>query len=156
MPLIKNAAGTTLTQTVYTGAHATNDLGNSYTVPYDIFLEERFPGQPWASTRRRKSLKYRAGQVITQTQLNDLYAEPTFVSIAPTGGTTAGSTAVTITGTNLDNVTSVTIGVAATSVVATSETTITAVTGATTAGAKNVVIVTPAGTATGTGAYTYA
>lgn len=155
MSLIKNAAGTTLTQAVYTAAHTTNSLGSDYTVPFDIYIEERFPSSPWSSTRRRKSLKYRANQRITQAQLNDLYLEPTITSTSPSGGTTAGGTAVTITGTNLGDTTGVTIGVAATAVTPISDTQVTCTTGATTAGAKNVVLTTPAGSVTQTNGYTY-
>jgi PGF-pre-PGF domain-containing protein len=79
---------------------------------------------------------------------------PTFTSITPNSGTTAGGTAVTITGTNLLGATGVTFGgTAATSYTVDSATQITAVTPAKAAGAVNVVVTTPGGTATG--AYTY-
>lgn len=154
---IKNAAGTVITQTAYTGAHTTNSLGSDYTVPYDIYEETRFPSSPWSSTRRKKVLKYRQGHRITQAQLDALYAEPTWGSISPTGGTTAGGTACTITGTNLGEATAVTFGgTAATAVTPISDTQVTCTAPAQTAGAKNVVVTTPAGTATGTNVFTYA
>ena len=157
MALIKNAAGTTLTQTTYTAAHTTNSLGSDYTVPYDIYEESRFPTSPWSSTRRRKILKYRAGQRITQAQLDALYAEPTATpALSPASGTTAGGTTVTITGTDLGDTTGVTFGgTAATSVTPISDTQVTCVTPAKTAGALNVVITTPAGSVTKTNGYTY-
>ena len=70
-------------------------------------------------------------------------AGPTFTSIAPTSGPSAGGTPVTITGSNFVAGPSfgVTIGsVAATSVVRVDATHITAVTPAGTAGAKDVVV----------------
>jgi PGF-pre-PGF domain-containing protein len=79
---------------------------------------------------------------------------PTFTSISPASGTTAGGTTVTIIGTNLLGATGVTFGgTAATSYTVDSATQITAVTPAKAAGAVNVVVTTPGGTATG--AYTY-
>jgi PKD repeat protein len=83
-------------------------------------------------------------------------AVPAFTSIAPTTGPITGSTAVMITGTNLLGATAVTFGgTAATGVSVVNATSITATTPAHTAGAVDVVITTPNGTATGTGAYTY-
>ena len=80
----------------------------------------------------------------------------TISSVSPTSGSTAGGTAITITGTSLTNVTSVTVdGVAATSVVVVSSTSVTAVTPAGTVGAKNVVVTTPNGTASAADAFTY-
>ncbi|WAC04627.1 MAG: IPT/TIG domain-containing protein [Methanoregula sp.] len=81
---------------------------------------------------------------------------PTFGSILPTSGTTAGGTGVTITGTGFTGATAVTFGgTAATSFTVVSDTSITATTPAHAAGAVDVVITAPGGTATGTGAYTY-
>ena len=83
-------------------------------------------------------------------------AAPTFTRIAPPNGPIAGVTGVTITGTNLAGATSVTFGTAAaTNVTVVSDTSITATTPGHAAGAVDVVITTPNGTATGTGAYTY-
>lgn len=81
---------------------------------------------------------------------------PIIASIAPTSGTTLGGTAITITGTNLTGASSVTVGgVAATSVVVLSDILITAVTPAGIAGAKDVVVTTPLGTASATAAFSY-
>ncbi|WP_433060829.1 IPT/TIG domain-containing protein [Dactylosporangium sp. CS-033363] len=82
---------------------------------------------------------------------------PTATSISPDTGSTAGGTAVTITGTNLSGVMGVTFGGnAATSVVAVSATTVTAVTPAHVAGNVPVSVATMLGSATVTGGYTYA
>ncbi|MER7690941.1 IPT/TIG domain-containing protein [Streptomyces sp. NPDC097610] len=82
-------------------------------------------------------------------------AVPTITSVAPPSGPTAGGTGVTITGTNLDSTETVTFDgvVAPFSVV--SSTTLSAVTPPGTAGAVDVVVTNPAGTATDTGAFTY-
>jgi len=83
-------------------------------------------------------------------------ALPTVTSIAPPTGPTVGGTGVTITGTDLIGATSVTFdGIAATGISVVSGTSITATTPGHAAGAVNVVVTTPNGTATGTGAYTY-
>ena len=87
---------------------------------------------------------------------------PTVTAIGPNGGsianggTTAGGTQVTITGTNFTGATSVTIGgTAANFVTVLSSTSITAVTPAHAPGAVNVVVTTPAGAGTGTNLFTY-
>jgi hypothetical protein len=81
---------------------------------------------------------------------------PEFSSINPTSGSSLGGRSVTITGVNLTGATGVTIGgSAATSVVVVNDTTITCVTPAHAAGASDVVVTTPAGSDTGTAAYTY-
>lgn len=84
-------------------------------------------------------------------------AAPTVTGISPGTGSTAGGTAVTITGTGFVSGATVSIGgAAATSVVVSSDTTITAVTGAHGAGTVDVVVTNPGG-ASGTKslAYTY-
>lgn len=81
---------------------------------------------------------------------------PTITSITPNTGSTAGGTSVVIAGTNLLGATVVTFGgTTATSIVIT-DTAITCATPAKTAGAKDVVVTTPAGSVTSTGGYTYA
>ena len=82
---------------------------------------------------------------------------PTVSSINPTSGTTAGGTAVTITGLNFRANATVNIGgVAATSVNVVNDTTITAVTGAHAAGVVDVVVTnSDATTDTLAGAFTY-
>ena len=81
---------------------------------------------------------------------------PVFTSAAPVYGTVAGGNGVIITGTGLTGASSVSFGVtAATSYTVDSDTQITAVAPAHAAGAVNLVIITPGGTATGTNAYLY-
>lgn len=72
------------------------------------------------------------------------FAQPTVVSKSPSGGTTAGGTALTITGTDFPADATVDIGgAAATSVVVVDSTTITCVTPARTAGAKAITVDSP-------------
>jgi gliding motility-associated-like protein len=83
-------------------------------------------------------------------------APPTISSISPTAGSTAGGTAVTITGTNFTGATGVTFdGIAATGLTVNSPTSVTVNAPAGTAGVKDVMVTTPGGSATATNAYTY-
>jgi hypothetical protein len=71
-------------------------------------------------------------------------AAPTVTSVSPSSGTTAGGTAVTVTGTNFMTGATVTFGgTGATNVVVVSATQITATTAAHAAGAVNVVVTNP-------------
>ncbi|MGA7797753.1 MAG: IPT/TIG domain-containing protein, partial [Methanoregula sp.] len=84
-------------------------------------------------------------------------AFPTITGISPTAGPIVGGTSLTITGTSFTGATSVTIGgKPASSFKVTSATTITATAPAGSVGAVDVTVTAPGGTATGTGAYTYA
>ena len=75
-------------------------------------------------------------------------------SVSPSFGSAAGGTAITIAGKNFTGATSVMIGgIPATSFVVVSSTTITAVSPIGSAGAKDVVVTTPAGTATLVGGF---
>lgn len=84
------------------------------------------------------------------------YPVPTMTGIDPVSGSIVGGTLVTITGTDFTGATAVTFdGTAATSFTVDSSTQISATTPAHAAGAVDVVVTTPGGTATGVGAYTY-
>lgn len=82
---------------------------------------------------------------------------PRLDAVSPTSGTTAGGTALTLTGNSFDGrPLSVSVGgAAATSVTRVSATQVTCVTPAGVAGAADVAISTPGGTATRSGAFTY-
>lgn len=81
---------------------------------------------------------------------------PTMTGIDPVSGSIAGGTLVTIAGTGYNGATAVTFdGTAASSYTVVNDTHITATTPAHAAGAVDVVVTTPGGTATGIGAYTY-
>jgi hypothetical protein len=85
------------------------------------------------------------------------FAAPTVASISPSSGSTAGGTAVTITGTGFQSGATVTIGgSAATAVSLVSSTSITATTPAGSAGAQNVVVTNTDGqTGTLSGGFSY-
>ena len=96
------------------------------------------------------------GGVATYTLVVTSSAVPTLTSAAPNSGSTAGATSVTLTGTNLTGATAVSFGgTAATGYTVNNATTITATTPAHAAGAVNVVVTTPGGSATLTNGYTY-
>ncbi|MGY3908173.1 Ig-like domain-containing protein, partial [Aeromonas bestiarum] len=96
------------------------------------------------------------GGVATYNLLVTSSAVPTLTSAAPNSGSTAGATSVTLTGTNLTGATAVSFGgTAATGYTVNNATTITATTPAHAAGAVNVVVTTPGGSATLTNGYTY-
>jgi hypothetical protein len=80
---------------------------------------------------------------------------PTIATVAPSSGPTSGGTAVTITGTNLDTTSEVTVGGTPAPFTVLSSTSVVAVTPAGAAGAADVVLDNPAGSATAAGAFTY-
>jgi hypothetical protein len=81
-------------------------------------------------------------------------AAPLVTNIAPSSGPTSGGTSVVLTGTNLTGG-SVTFGGSAATCTVNSATKITCATPAHAAGAVNVVVTTPGGTATTVGGFTY-
>ena len=82
---------------------------------------------------------------------------PTVASVTPNGGPAAGGTSVTITGTGFSGATAVTFGgTAATSFTVDSDTSITAITPAHAAGAVDVAVTAPGGSASLTNGFTYA
>ena len=82
---------------------------------------------------------------------------PTVASVTPNGGPAAGGTSVTITGTGFIGATAVTFGgTAATSFTVDSDTSITAITPAHAAGAVDVAVTAPGGSASLTNGFTYA
>jgi hypothetical protein len=96
-------------------------------------------------------------QTGTGSNLFTFLAAPTVSAISPTGGTVAGGTAVTLTGTGFVSGATVTIGgTAATGVVFVSSTSLTATTPAHAPGVVNVVVTNPdTQTATGASLFTY-
>lgn len=83
-------------------------------------------------------------------------AVPSIAAISPTNGTTAGGTVVTLTGTNFTGATGVTFnGTAGTGFVVNSDTQITVTSPSGSAGAINIVVLSPNGAGTATNIYTY-
>ena len=80
---------------------------------------------------------------------------PSISFVNPSSGPTAVFTAITIVGTNFNGATSVTVGGVAASYVVVSANTITAIALAHSVGAVDIVVVTPNGTVTLVGAFTY-
>ncbi|MGW2550118.1 IPT/TIG domain-containing protein [Streptomyces sp. NPDC001635] len=104
-----------------------------------------------------KTVAFKAGQVVRQSQINALFPAAVIDSISPATGSAAGGTVVTITGKYLDGVTSVTFnGVAGTALNVISATKLAVTTPAVAAGAKDVTLVDDAGSTTKTGGFTFA
>jgi hypothetical protein len=101
-----------------------------------------------------------AGLAGMGTGLFTFVAPPTVTGVAPSVGSTAGGTSITITGTGFVSGATVTVGGApCTSVVVGSATSVSCTTPAGSAGAQNLVVTNPAPSllsGTGTGAFTYA
>jgi hypothetical protein len=96
-----------------------------------------------------------AGGSVTSTGPYTYVAAPTITGINPSIGPATGGQLVTITGTNLSNLTSVTIGGAAASIVANTAISITVGTPSGAPGAADVVVTTVGGSVTSTGGYIY-
>lgn len=100
--------------------------------------------------------RYKAGTVLTQSQIDGLFPTGTAVSISPASGVAAGGTDVTITGDELSGVEAITFGgVAATLVKVKSKTKVTCRTPAHATGAVAVVIGDDSGNITKAAFYTY-
>ncbi|MFE1289633.1 IPT/TIG domain-containing protein [Streptomyces sp. NPDC058751] len=104
-----------------------------------------------------KVLRYKAGAILRQSQIDALYPPATIATISPATGPAAGGTVVTITGTNLDGVADVKFGAAAgTNLKILSSGKLQVTTPAGSAGAVNVVVGDDAGAVTKNGGFTYA
>ncbi|RZU28325.1 IPT/TIG domain-containing protein [Streptomyces sp. BK022] len=103
-----------------------------------------------------KTLAFRAGQVVRQSQIDRMYSPAVIASISPATGPVAGGTVVTITGKYLDGVSDVKFnGASGTALKIVSPTKLTVTAPAGTAGARDVVLVDDAGNVTKTGGFTY-
>jgi hypothetical protein len=80
---------------------------------------------------------------------------PTVTSLNTTSGPASGSSSVVITGTNLSATTSVTFGGTVAAITGTTATSVTVTTPAHAAGLADVVVTSPGGSVTSSGAYTY-
>ena len=113
-------------------------------------------GRP--SSRRLQQLRLAGGLHDLGDRPRVPPAAPTITLLDPTGGPTAGSTSVTIAGSDLTGATAVTFGgTVATSFIVNSGTQITAIAPAHAAGSVSVLVTTPGGVSADTGAddYTY-
>jgi hypothetical protein len=108
------------------------------------------PGQQQQQTQQQQQ------QQTQQQQQQPRPLPPSITGISPNNGSTAGGTSVRITGTNFTGATAVTFAnTAAMSFTVESATSITATTAARTAGAVDVAVATPGGTAITGAAFTY-
>lgn len=159
---LRKADGTVIDKPTFQGAtvNSTNAQPSTHTLAMDVYEDFDHPG---GTTTRGRRLKYRAGQVITDAELQAVYSSTgagtpcTVTTVSPTNPAVAGGTVVTLTGTGLLDVTGVTFaGTAGTSLTLISETKATVVAPAHAAGAADVVVQHPAGNVTKTAAVTYA
>lgn len=120
------------------------------TKKYDLRNDTKPEGQ--IRTRFAK-----AGDVLTQKQIDALFPAPVVSTVLPASGLAAGGEVVSIEGQNLDGVTEVTFGgTPGTELTIQSDTRLTVKAPAHAAGAVDVVVTDDGGSATKTGAYTYA
>jgi len=124
----------------------------------DLYATRRFhddyDGKPDGSI---KTILAKAGTVMKQSQIDALFPDATISTVTPATGGIAGGTVVTIRGTNLDGVSSVTFGgTAGTALNVVSPKEIRVTTPAKTAGAVNVAVVDDSGTQTKTNGFTFA
>ncbi|MGW7090098.1 IPT/TIG domain-containing protein [Streptomyces sp. NPDC054871] len=111
-------------------------------------------GKPEGSIR---TLLYKAGTVLRQSQIDKLFPPATIATISPATGPAAGGTVVTITGTNLDGVADVKFGsTAGTNLKILSAGRLQVTTPAGAAGAVSVVVGDEAGAVTKASGFTYA
>lgn len=164
----QNLASSAITDTTATVSWDAVDNATGYRVNYAPGGKEKTVTDPTIDlTGLTASTKY----TVTVIATADGYADskpstvqftttappaPTITSLNPATGAAAGGTAVTITGTGFTGATGVTFGgTAGTSFSVTNATTIAVTTPAGSAGAVDVVVQSPNGNATKTGAFTY-
>jgi hypothetical protein len=122
-----------------------------------IYMDYDTSGAFGSKFESQRRLVFRAGQEVTQAQIDALFPAATFTSVSPAFGAAVGGTAVTIKGTNFSGVSGVTIGgQAATEVVIVDKKTITCKTPAHAAGLASIVIADDNANVTASNAYTYA
>ncbi|MER6616272.1 IPT/TIG domain-containing protein [Streptomyces xantholiticus] len=136
---------------------------NAVTDPEKVVTQDIYSTRPYTPSGDKKpegsikTLAYKAGAVLRQSEIDKLFPAATIGTVSPATGPTAGGTVVTITGTNLDGVSAVNFGATAgTALTIVSATNLTVTSPAGTAGAKDVVLVDDAGNVTKTGGFTYA
>ncbi len=103
----------------------------------------------------KRTLLYDKDAIVFQGDIDALYPPATIASVGPTSGPAAGGTVVTIKGTNLDGVTSVTFGgTAGTALAVVSRTELRVTTPAKTAGGHAISVVDDSGPVAA-GSFTY-
>ena len=154
---IFNSAGTRITKSTFpTTAVPAGDVPK--VVTEDLFITRRFDAvNDGAVDGSIKTILVKANAVLTQKQIDELFPAAVVSTVAPATGGVAGGTVVTITGENLDGVTSVTFGgTAGTALTVVSPTELRVTTPAKTAGAVTVAVVDDSGTTSKANGFTFA
>lgn len=154
---IFNAAGTRITKSTFpTAAVPAADVPK--VVTEDLFITRRYDAVNDAAVDGSiKTILVKADAVLTQKQIDDLFPAAVISTVSPATGGVAGGEVVTITGENLDGVTSVTFGgTAGTALTLVSPTELTVTTPTKTAGAVTVAVVDDSGTSSKANGYTFA
>ena len=152
------ADGTTVLSQSAMQAKTTTVPSTKLTVNEDIY--ETFNYAPYKDNFKtfdgERRIKWKAGQVIDQADLNAAYPAASILSISPATGAAAGGTPVTIKGVNFDGASGAALGgVALTSFVVVNNTTITGVSGAHAAGTVATTVTDDSGTLTLAASYVY-
>lgn len=118
-----------------------------FTITSDLYEVRELAG---STTRTGKRRLARAGEIVRQSDIDRWFPDATVTAVSPAVGSTAGGTAITVTGTHLRGVTKVKIGgTDCTGTLVCTEGTITgAITPAKTAAAYAVTVVDDSGTTT--------
>lgn len=105
---VYNAAGQRITKAAFPTEAPPNV---PLRVTADLFKTEDYEGRiSKLPEGDKKTLLCRAGRIVTQRFIDDLFPPATYTSKTPSSGPAAGGTVVTITGTNLDGASGVTFG----------------------------------------------
>lgn len=153
---IVNAAGNILTKAELTALTTPVVVPDKLKLTEAVYETYTYPGGNSFETGKR--LLYRAGAVVSQKEVDDIYAASvaTVSTITPATGLAAGNTDVTIVGTGFGGNKGVTFGgTPATAVKVVSDTKITCKTPAHAAGAVTVVVQDASGDVTKPTFYTY-
>ncbi len=154
----RNASGTVLTKTAFLAlapVEPTPEAKYRLTAPiYETYsLNGEKPGTNFESGKR---LLFKTGDVLTQTQIDNLFQAAGVATVSPASGPAAGNTVITVTGTNLAGASGITVGgVACTEFTVLSNTQVRGKTGAHAAGAVSVVVADDSGPATKAAGFTY-
>jgi hypothetical protein len=154
MALVK-ADGTLLSQTPGGSVlESVTDTDPQVKVLINVYEKTPYDGVDFPT--QMEQLRFRAGQVIRQSEWDAEFVDPTITSVSPATGAAAGGFTVTVLGSNFTTGATVSVeGAAGTSVSVKNGGKLTFVAPAKTAGAYDVTVTTAAGAATKTDALTY-
>jgi hypothetical protein len=156
MPLT-NASGAPLTQTQLTALGTAQAADTVYKLDADVYEKFFMPGEDPAGGPSGWRRRFRAGELLTASQISGLYPAPVVNSVTPASGSHLGGTTVKILGSNLSYGGSAQFGGSyATSVVVNEHgTELTCVTPAHAVGAVTVAVNDGSNTGTLAAGYTY-